>query len=217
MVDRNPIGICPFKVFRAWRLSGLAVMVVILHLLTGKSMAASDLTAGQLLQLENGEVVVAVRHIRGPSKGLVEATILIDAPASHIWSIMLDCSQIPTFVPGVKRCQVLESGENWEIIRHDVKWVWFFPQISYVFRARYQPKRQIEFVRIEGDLRDMQGRWQLTPMPDSAKTLVCYSVYLDPGFLVPQWLVRNALKTDLPAVLMALRSKVLNSPPVQRQ
>ncbi|MGD9308973.1 MAG: SRPBCC family protein, partial [Desulfosarcina sp.] len=144
-------------------------------------------------------------------KGTVEATILIDAPASRIWSIMLDCSQIPTFVPGVEHCEVLDSGQNWEIIRHDVKWIWFFPQISYVFRARYQPNRQIDFVRIEGDLRDMQGRWQLTPMPDSAKTRVCYSVYVDPGFLVPQWLVRSALKTDLPAVLTALRRKVLNS------
>jgi hypothetical protein len=38
---------------------------------------------------------------------------------------------------------------------------------------------------------------------------VRYRVYLDPGFLIPQWLVRNSLKSDIPAVLTALRNKVL--------
>jgi len=33
----------------------------------------------------------------------------------------------------------------------------------------------------------------------------------DPGFFVPQWLVRHSLKADLPAVLSALRTQVENS------
>ena len=50
-------------------------------------------------------------------------------------------------------------------------------------------------------------------MPNSGQTLVRYRVFLDPGFWVPQWLVRTSLKADLPAVLTALRTKVLDSLP----
>jgi len=49
----------------------------------------------------------------------------------------------------------MESGKNWEIIRHEVKWIWFFPKISYVFRADYKINRRIDFVKIQrGSQRD---------------------------------------------------------------
>jgi ribosome-associated toxin RatA of RatAB toxin-antitoxin module len=215
MVDRHPKGRFPFN--RLLLIFCLAVVVISLQVMAGLVLASSDLTGAQLLQLENGDVLVAVSHAEGSPKGTVEATILIDASAERIWQIMVNCSEIPTFVPGVKDCQVLASGENWEIIRHDVKWMWLFPKLSYVFRARYQQNRQINFARIEGDLRDMRGSWRLTPLPNSGQTLVRYRVFLDPGFWVPQWIVRNSLKRDLPAVLTALRTKVLDSLPGQRQ
>jgi ribosome-associated toxin RatA of RatAB toxin-antitoxin module len=165
-------------------------------------------TKEQRSRLENGEVLVTANPIKGQTRGTVTATVLINAPAERIWQVMVDCADIPSFVPGVEDCQVLDSGENWEIIRHDVKWVWFFPRLSYVFRAQYQPIRKIDFTRIDGDLRDMQGSWRLIPVGDGGRTLVRYRVYLDPGFWVPQWLVRNSLKKDLPQVLTALRTKV---------
>ena len=211
MVDHHPKGLFPLN--RLLLILCLAVVVFSMRMMAGIVFASSDLTDAQLLQLENGDVLVAVRQAQDPSKKTVEASILIDASAERIWQIMVNCSEIPTFVPGVKDCQVLASGHNWELIRHDVRWVWLFPKLSYVFMARYQQNRQIDFSRIEGDLRDMRGSWRLTPMPHSGQTLVCYRVFLDPGFWVPQWLVRTSLKADLPAVLTALRTKVLDSLP----
>jgi ribosome-associated toxin RatA of RatAB toxin-antitoxin module len=188
---------------------------IVLMVLVGDAPATFNLSASQLQQLMDGEVLVAVSNADGPSKGMVEATILIDAPVKNIWQIMTDCDEIPTFVPGVKSCQVLSAGKNWEIIRHEVKWIWLLPKLSYVFRASYQENQQIDFVRIEGDLREMRGTWRLSPLNTGNQTIVQYRVYLDPGFFVPQWIVRRSLKGDLPAVLIALRTKVLNSRPDQ--
>ena len=193
------------------------VLLIAVQMAAGVVLAYADVGADQLLRLDQGEVLVTVQPAQGETRGTVEATILIDAPAERIWQVMLDCSDIPAFVPGVTGCQILDSGENWEIIRHDVKWMWLFPELSYVFRAHYLPNRQIDFTRIAGDLRDMRGRWRLTPIRDSKQTLVRYRVYLDPGFLVPQWLVRHSLKSDLPEVLTALRDRVLTLPTAQRQ
>jgi ribosome-associated toxin RatA of RatAB toxin-antitoxin module len=208
MIDSIHRGRCFLKGFFSVALliiSGIAWVVRCSNV-----CAASDLSESQLLQLENGEVLVGVQQTGQASGGMVEATILIDAPAESVWQVMVNCPDSPTFVPGLVACRVLESGENWEIIRQEVKWTWFLPKLSYVFRAIYQAHKQIDFVRIEGDLRDMKGTWRLIPFDQGRRTLVRYSVFLDPGFFIPQWVVRQALKADLPAVLRALRTKVLS-------
>ena len=173
--------------------------------------ASSDLDETELLQLKKGNTIVHVPRLQGQNKGTVEAIILIDAPAAPIWRIMTDCKAAPTFVPGLVGCQVLDSGDNWEIIRHDAKWIWFFPKVTYVFRAEYQINRQIDFNRIRGDLSEMNGSWRLEAFNNGKQTMVRYRVYLDPGFFIPQWIVQQSLKQNLPAVLVALRSKVQNS------
>ncbi len=165
----------------------------------------------QLSQLKDGKILVYVQRSKGQQKGMVEALVLIDTPAETIWEIMTDCPGIPTFVPDLKTCKVLDSGKNWEIIRHEVKWIWFFPRISYVFRADYKMNRRIDFVKIKGDLREMRGSWRLFPLNEAGQTLVRYEVYLDPSFFIPQWLVERSLMTDLPDMLAALRTKVRKS------
>jgi hypothetical protein len=83
-------------------ISGLALIVIF-----SDAHATSDLSESQLLQLKSGAVLVDVKQADEPSKGMVEATILIDAPAESIWQIMVNCHEIPTFVPGLKDCRVL--------------------------------------------------------------------------------------------------------------
>ena len=119
--------------------------------------ATRAISKAQLSQLKDGNILVYVQQSEKQPKGMVNALVLIDATPATIWKIMTDCPGAPTFLPGLKSCKVLESGENWEIIRHDVKWIWFFPKISYVFRADYQLNRRIDLVRIKGDLREMRG------------------------------------------------------------
>ena len=197
----------PFK--RNWPCP--VIISLILVALISIAEANIPLDEARLKRLMKGDVLVNVIKAEGPSKGMVAATVLIDAPVEHVWQVMTDCGEIPTFVPGVESCQIMSSGPNWEIIKHEVKWIWLFPKLAYVFRATYQKNEQIDFVRIDGDLKAMKGVWQLSPWQANSKTIVHYRVYLDPGFFVPQWLVRRALKKDLPAVLTALRSKVLKS------
>jgi coenzyme Q-binding protein COQ10 len=176
-----------------------------------ESEAALAFNESQLSQLKVGEIIVYVQRSKGQQNGMVEALILIDAPAETIWKIMIDCPGAPTFVPGLKTCKILDSGKNWDIIRHEVKWIWFFPKISYVFRADYQINKRIDFVKIKGDLREMKGSWRLFPLDETGQTIVRYEVYLDPSFFIPQWLVERSLMTDLPDMLAALRTKVRNS------
>ena len=200
------------RVFSAKRFLQAAFFVCLLAA-AAPTVSFPGLEAGQFQRLERGEILVRVRPGPEPDKGWVEALVLIDAGAGRLWKIMTDCSRAPDFVPGLRACTVIEAGPGWEVIRHRVKWTWFWPEISYTFKADYEKNRRIEFVKTAGDLKEMQGAWRLEPVNGDGKTLVRYGVYLDPGFFVPQWLVHHALKKDLPAVLAALRKEAAAESP----
>ena len=82
------------------------------------------------------------------------------------------------------------------------------PTIRFVFRADYQRPRRIDFRRVSGDLKEEEGSWLLEATPDGSATILEYEVYVDPGFWVPQALIRRSLRKDLPAALAALRVQV---------
>jgi coenzyme Q-binding protein COQ10 len=161
-------------------------------------------------RLSDGEVVVRTALGATESKGRVYAAVRIRARADAIWNVMTDCPQAPSFVPGLRRCRRLEGAPDgsWEIIEHEVKYSWLLPTVHYAFRADYQRPYRIDFRRVSGDLKDQEGTWRLQETPDMSATIVEYEVYLDPGFWVPDALVRHSLRRDLPAVLAALRTRV---------
>jgi len=161
-------------------------------------------------RLRAGEVVVRSTIDTSQPRGRISAAVRINAGAEAIWNVMTDCEHASSFVPGLKHCRRVESSPDgaWELIEHEVKYTWLLPAIRYVFRADYQRPRRIDFRRVSGDLKDEEGTWLLEATPDGSATIIQYEVYLDPGFWVPQALVRHSLRKDLPAVLEAVRTRV---------
>jgi carbon monoxide dehydrogenase subunit G len=161
-------------------------------------------------RLAAGEVVIRTALNADASMGQIDAAVAIHAAPTTIWNVLRDCERAATFIPGLKRCHRVQTAadDSWEIIEHDVKYSWLMPTIHSIFRAEYQPPRRIDFRSIGGDLRDERGSWQLEPTPDPSETVVEYQVYIDPGFWIPQALIRHSLRKDLPAALMALRLRV---------
>jgi len=185
----------------------LALAALLALAAAGAALAAGgpELGRAERARLLEGEVVVSTATPERPRA--VAAAVLVDAPVERVWKVMVDCPHAPEFVPGMRECRVLEHADDHDVIQHRVKIFSFLPEVRYTFRADYRPRERIDFARTGGDLRAMEGSWTLARL--EGKTLVRYSVYLDPGFLVPQWAVRRALRSDLPKLLLALRARVL--------
>jgi len=160
-------------------------------------------------RLTKGEVVVRVEPAGEKNNERVEAAILIDAAAESIWKLINDCQQTPEFIPGLKGCRVLQQDGAGDLIEHRMQISWLLPEVKYIFRAQYQGFSRIDFKRTSGDLKEFEGSWVLESLQgEKHRTLVIYSVFLDAGFLLPQWAMQLLLCQDLPGILLSLRNRI---------
>jgi ribosome-associated toxin RatA of RatAB toxin-antitoxin module len=159
----------------------------------------------ELAQLYKGEVIVRSDE---SDKRRVQAAIWIDSPAQPIWSVLTDCSHSPEFIPHLKSCRILQDGRDTRITEQQVKFSTFLPTFTYVIQSKYQKFRRIDFKKVSGDLKAIDGSWVLEEIADGRYTILVYSLFLDPGFFVPQGMIQQSLKKDLPNVLLAVRNRV---------
>src|SRR5271168_3038207 len=156
---------------------------------------------------QHGDIEVRVSLDPAEQSGNASATVRIHARREIVWSLITSCPESVALVPGLVACDVLETApdRSWQLIRHVMNYSWFAPKVIYEIRASYEQPLRVSIERVSGDLRILRGSWVLNS--DGDYTLAHYAVDLAPGFWVPKWMVRSALRHDLPKMLRALRSR----------
>jgi ribosome-associated toxin RatA of RatAB toxin-antitoxin module len=171
--------------------------------------AAPAAPAADLAQesTQHGDLDIAVSLDAGEQSGSASASVRIHARREVVWSLITSCAEALRLVPGLKACDVVETAPDrtWQRIRHVMDYSWYAPKLTYEIRASYDQPSRVSIERISGDLARLRGSWQL--QSDGDDTIAHYSVDLAPGFWVPRWLVRGALRRDLPKMLRALRTR----------
>ncbi|MBS1994450.1 MAG: SRPBCC family protein [Cyanobacteria bacterium SZAS LIN-2] len=174
--------------------------------------AVTAAVEAQRVQLDNGEVVVGMRDV-GATK-FVTGKILINESPERVWPIMVNPFEFRGRIsPRVKKVEVVTDEANLSVMKMtmDTSPLPFLPQLSYTVESRYEKTEKgghIEFRRVGGMIRDFRGYWDMAPADGGAKTELTYSMYIDPGFFVPQFIVREGVKGELPRTLTALRKRI---------
>jgi hypothetical protein len=156
---------------------------------------------------QHGDIEVRVVLDTAEQTGRASATERIHAAREVVWSLITSCAEALKMVPGLVECEVLETApdRSWQRIRHVLDYSWFVRTLTYEILASYDKPTQVTMERVSGDLSTMKVSWNLKS--DGDYTIAQYKVDLAPGFWVPRWLVRGALKRDLPKMLRALRTR----------
>ena len=156
----------------------------------------------------NPEPVVEVSAGRAGAPADIKASIDIPLPGERIWRVMLDCKRAPKFVAGLQSCRITErgAGGSWDIREHVIQWLWPLPAIHSEFRSDYVLHRSIRFRRTGGSFKLLEGQWTFEPLANGG-TRLKYEARVDPGFPVPDAMVRQAVKSDLPRTLKAIRDE----------
>jgi ribosome-associated toxin RatA of RatAB toxin-antitoxin module len=159
-----------------------------------------ELGEKEMGRLSQGEVLVSSVE---SEKGFVQAAILLDVPVEKVWALIVDCPNASKFIPNLKSCVILERHDGWDVIEQHVRLSWLLPDIICRFRADYKAFQQIHFKSISGNLKELEGRWIFERAAGGGKTVLLYSVYVNPGFFIPQWAVRLVLERDLTGLLIS--------------
>ena len=156
---------------------------------------------------QHGDIEVRVVLDTAEQTGRASATVRIHAEREVVWSLITSCAEALKMVPGLVDCQVLEtaSDRSWQRIRHVLDYSWFVRKLAFEVLATYDKPAQVSIERVSGDLSTLKVSWNLKS--DGDYTIAQYKIDLAPGFWVPRWLVRGALKRDLPKMLRALRTR----------
>jgi hypothetical protein len=172
-------------------------------------LAACAARAADLAQesAQHGDIEVAVTLDAGEQSGRASASVRIHARREVVWSLITSCAEAIHLVPGLLSCDVMETApdRSWQRIRHVMDYSWYVPKLTYEIRASYDQPSRVSIERVSGDLRVLRGAWDLAS--DGDDTIAHYTVELAPGFWVPHWIVRAALRRDLPKMLRALRAR----------
>jgi hypothetical protein len=174
-------------------------------LFAANAVPAADLAQESAL---HGDMEVAVSLDPGEQSGSASASVRIHASREVIWPLITSCAEALRLVPGLVACNVLETAPDgsWQRIRQVLEYSWFVPKLAYEIRASYyQPPSRVSIERVSGDLLTLRGSWVL--QSDGDYTIANYTIDLAPGFWVPHWLVRAALRHDLPKMVRALRAR----------
>ncbi|MCF6220554.1 MAG: SRPBCC family protein [Robiginitomaculum sp.] len=206
-----------YACYKAHMLRTLHRIIIIIFLSAAIAFGASaDSPAKKPVQLPNlndGEVFIHVNKITDTTgkSAQISSAILIEATPEAIWAVITDCARASTYVPGLKKCEILKKDPDglWDFRRHTNKISPFLPTIKSEFRSEYDYPTSIKFKSAGGDMDTNSGAWDFTFIEASGKTLVSYNARVASKTIIPDKVIRKTLKKNIPKVMRTLRAEVM--------
>ena len=151
-----------------------------------------------------GEVIVEpVQHPDGFS-GL-RASFTVAATRERIWAVLIDYANFPKLFPDIHKMRVLAQDQDGAQVEYWVNAV--LTQYHYVLYRRYdEPGRRLTWTRLAGDLKRIEGSWEIRDTPRPDVHLLVYESYADIGGVIPKALVRMEAMRKLREMGLRLRS-----------
>jgi carbon monoxide dehydrogenase subunit G len=127
----------------------------------------------------------------------------IDAPLDEVWAVVEDVLTAPDWQGGLEAITALERDREGRptLVESvsDIK----VRQVKTQVRFSYEPPTRLSWVQEKGDLKSVEGSWQLEDL-GGGRTRATYSLDGDPGRMLGM-LIRGPVEAAARAVLVNAR------------
>ncbi|MBY0404544.1 MAG: SRPBCC family protein [Cyanobacteria bacterium] len=192
----------------------LGLLVSASFLLSGSSAEAAC-TPSELNTLMKGNVVIeeANTQDRTSDSGMatVVAKIIIPSSPEEIWPILTNPQELMSQEKKVKSVKVVRKNGNTHDVEYTVSYSKLLPTFNYVLRLENKQPNSIRFKRISGSFKDIQGSWNLSPIENGQKSVLTYTLSIDPGFFAPKFILVQAIKSDLPTMMKNVKMVIFQN------
>jgi ribosome-associated toxin RatA of RatAB toxin-antitoxin module len=157
-----------------------------------------------------GEVVIeTVKHPEGFS-GL-QGSFTVAASRERIWAVLVDYENSPKFFPDIQKIRVLAQDQDGAQVEYWVNAI--VTQYHYVLNRQYEKSSwRLTWKRVAGDLKRIEGWWEIRDTPRPGVHLLVYESYVDIGGFIPKALVRQEATRKIREMGVRLRSWIEGRP-----
>ncbi len=136
------------------------------------------------------------------------STLEIDASAEDLYDAAADVAAYPDWASGVKEVEVLGLDAEGRVDRARFVLEGFVKEIEYVLKYTHDRPHVLSWMAEESDdLKMLEGSYQFQPTENDA-TEVVYSLTVEPTFIIPGFIRRQAEKQIVTTALRGLRKRV---------
>jgi ribosome-associated toxin RatA of RatAB toxin-antitoxin module len=132
----------------------------------------------------------------------------IDASPETLYDVAADVAAYPEWASGVKQVEVLDVDAEGRVDRARFVLEGFVKEITYVLKYNHDRPNTLSWTAEESDdLKMLEGSYQFDET-EAGSTEVVYSLTVDPKFLMPGFVRRQAEKQIVTTALRGLRKRV---------
>ncbi len=133
--------------------------------------------------------------------------IVVKARPEQVWHILTDYNNAQHVFPLMKKCQLLEDKGATKIVKHVVAPSGPVGTFEYIIEIKETAPKELEWHRLSGAFKEVDGHWKLEPLDCGRSTLVTYASHVNGGFFLPAPLIKRQCRTDMPQVLATLKHR----------
>ena len=179
------------------------IATIVFAVVSASVLADDQVRENDWEALLSGEVIVdSVENSAGVLG--VRAQFVITAPRQKIWQTLLDYKNFTKIFEGLDKLQVLEENKSGAYVEFWIDAV--LKKLHYVLYRKYSVEGvRLDWNRVSGDLKTIQGSWHIKETTVPNKKLVIYESYVDIGYSVITWVVRLGAKAKAKKMAYGLR------------
>lgn len=170
------------------------------------SLGASCAYARGVMQNSTSPVKVTRAVINGKEYSI--ARQVVHGSPQQIWGVIADYNNLHRVFKQMKSAKVLKSQGKVKFVKHTVAPSGPVGTYSYVVKVKEEAPKKMEWTRVSGAFKEVQGFWKLEPLDGGRTTRVTYASHVDGGFLLPKALINRQCRIDMPVVVGNLKDKV---------
>lgn len=185
-------------------------------------------------EIDNVEDIIDLKIEKsGKNSRRITATIEVEAPLDAVWNVLTDYERLADFIPGLAVSQLLERRENGARLLQ-------IGEQNLAFGLKFKAKgivdvyeneleilpvgirRDIDFKMVEGDFQVFEGKWGIEQFEEDTgnqsisikkdfRTLLSYSVDVQPKRWLPVALVEGRLCREIQINLSCVRSQAMST------
>jgi ribosome-associated toxin RatA of RatAB toxin-antitoxin module len=171
--------------------------------------AKTSAPESQTVQLDDGKPTICDEMING--KSFCVSRIIVKAKLEKVWQVLTDYKHAVQIFPLLKKCELLESHGNTRISKHEIAPSGLPETYEYILEVHEIAPTLMEWHRLSGDFKEVDGSWKLEPVNSGKETLVTYASHVTGGFFMPQILIKRQAHIDMPSTLVALKKHTEHS------